>query len=288
MREQFAAIGRLGDPIVTQGFLASAPDDGKPATNLLRANLLRRAGRIEEARACFAAVPGLELPDGNISPVYACNQNRFRICPVVMIDDFLPMNRARALHRQACDLEPKFTPANVGMNADMKEEQYMPGWRKTLATRSFSLEHQFMLDYVETHLAGLQRSLGLPAFAKGTSDIKMTCHIDGGFFRLHADNHAAIAEAGRALSWLYYFGADPPRHEGGELVLFDTDIDADVGSQVWFTKIAPKPNRFIAFPSWFYHAVLPTRTLDGQFSSGRFALAGHVHKGADRSKWPDR
>lgn len=281
-RTQFETIDRLSRPEISQAMLSAVPDDGSPKSNILLANLLRRIGRLEQSREYFSKQSGLHLPVNNVTPTNGMTDGDHWIAPITMIDDFLPDARMAALFDHACALENEFSVALVGM----EDAKMMPGRRQTLATANFQVEYDFFLKYVPSRLRQLQNDLGLPHSEQDTLEIKMSCHTDGGFFHIHTDNAGPVTEAGRAITWLYYFSDTPPRHEGGELVVFDTDIDRRKGSSAWFTKIEPKANRFIAFPSWHHHAVLPTRTHDAAFSSGRFAIGGHVHKPADGLTWP--
>src|SRR5690606_9135200 len=137
---------------------------------------------------------------------------------------------------------------------------------------------RFFEEFVAENLRLLQAALGLGAFTVERVELKMTNHVDGGFFKTHCDNHAPYAAAGRAITWLYYFGEDQPRYRGGDLYLRDSAPAEQTHAPLWFTKIAARPNRFVAFPSWFYHAGGPTELHGGTFAQGRFAVGCHIRK----------
>jgi len=293
-RRQFDLLRKIGAPQINRALIAqldAKAEAGKaPADwHLIKANLARRCGDLELARTSFRAHlqaingdPAADLPRYAATPLGFMSNATQTIAPVLVIDDLLPTSQMEQLHRHACSLQPQFRDANT----NSQKAEYDPDKRQTLVTWAFEYRRDFFLQFVKDNLAQFQLSLGLPAFEIDRIEIKMTCHTDGCFFKTHADNHAAIGEAGRAISWLYYFGEDPPRQKGGELFVLDSDIEGRTHSPTWFTRVEAKPNRFVAFPSWYHHAVGPTQLPGNQFSDGRFAISSHIRKPADGLDWP--
>lgn len=298
VQDQFESLRKLGAPEINQALIAqlearAAKDggtSGKGACNrfLLKANLARRAGNIAVARDAFRAYlratsgnPSADLPRHAVTPPGLKSAANESIAPVLIIDDLFSAGEMRQLHQHACDLEPKFRKATTNsakpiLNTDK---------RQTLVTYEFEYKREFFLDFIRSNLAEFQQSLGLPAFEIDRFEIKMTCHVDGGFFKIHSDNHEEIGEAGRALTWLYYFSEDPPQYDGGELYILDSDLQEKTHSSLWFTRVEARPNRFVAFPSWYWHAVGPTHLHGSEFAGGRFAISSHIRKPADGLDW---
>ncbi len=285
--ETFEHLERLGDGAVNAGLLAALDARGGGAEQgLARANLLRRKGDMAGARKALAgwlasegSPEGIALDDWSAIPYGLFSSGGFAIAPVVLVDDFLPRERMQALHAHACERKAQFRDA-LATNEDAAPS-YDPDRRRTLLDYAFTQEREFFLGFIEESLAAMRDSLGLPAFEVDRIELKLTNHVDGGFFKAHSDNHAAYGEAGRAITWLYYFGEAEPRYSGGDLYVLDSKPASQEISPAWFSRIESVPNRLVAFPSWFYHAVAPTRLPENRFEQGRFAVSSHVRKRKD-------
>lgn len=286
-RTRYATLDRIGDAHINAALLAQldkkiasgmASDDG----HMMRANLLRRSGRIADAREAIRAHLAIDtMPEFLAVPPGLNSENATSVAPLIVIDDLLPRDEMEALYRHACSLETKFGKAGISRRGG----PYDPEKRETLWTANFEVKRQFFLDFIASNLARFQSALHMPAFTIEKSGIKLTNHVDGGFFNLHRDNLEGPNDAGRAITWLYYFGADPSRFSGGELFIFDSDPANGKAAENFFTKVVPQPNRFVAFPSWYFHAVGPTRVPGNRFADGRFAVSGHLWKPADTLEW---
>ncbi len=290
-RQQFDVFAKLGNaqtnaPLRAQLKAKLARETPTPEALAMQVNLARRSGDLAATRSAIVELARLNGETGDFSenaivPFGLENPTGQKLAPLIVIDDFLQPDQMNALHRHACDTEDEFRKANT----NSQSPAYDPDKRETLVNWHFTEMRDHFEEFIEQNLAEFQCILGLPAFVKERMELKMTCHIDGGFFRVHADNHEPITEAGRAITWLYYFGEQTPRYTGGELFLLDTELATGVRSTVWFTKVEPKPNRLVAFPSWFYHAVGPTQVECGEFGAGRFAISSHIRKPADGLGW---
>ncbi len=287
-RDSFAQLLKLGDARLNQALLAALAERNRDTnTTLFAANLLRRSGDLPGARAEFAKLGtgGGDASTGGgrdwpCIPANNWSNGGFAIAPLVIIDDFLPVERMQALHRHACEREGEFRAA-LATN-EGAEPSYDPDRRQSLLDYKFTLEREFFGTFISQNLQVLQHGLGLPEFSVDRCELKLTNHVDGGFFRIHADNHAAFADAGRAITWLYYFADEGASFSGGELLVLDSCPDKSTVSPAWFSKVIPLANRFVAFPSAFYHAVTPLSHVGG-FARGRFAVSGHIRKRADNS-----
>ncbi|MCB2067471.1 MAG: 2OG-Fe(II) oxygenase [Erythrobacter sp.] len=272
----FEQIARLADPSVNARFLQQLP--AGQASAFARANLARRMGDIAAAREALAEHLGDVLHPWSAVPPRLTSHGGSCLVPLVVIDQFLPVERMQALHRHACSRAEHFRHA-LATNEDA-EPEYDPERRETLLDYGFTLERDQFLGFINDNLAVLGDLLGVDPFTVERHEIKLSNHVDGGFFKPHGDSHVPFAEAGRAISWLYYFGDEVPRFSGGELYAIDGQPLQQQTSPAWFTTVVPRANRFVAFPSWFYHAVAPTRLPGNAFAHGRMAVSGHVRKAA--------
>ncbi|MDH3600115.1 MAG: 2OG-Fe(II) oxygenase [Candidatus Tectomicrobia bacterium] len=103
-------------------------------------------------------------------------------------------------------------------------------------------------------------------------DLQMTAHLAEGFYKTHQDNtHQRLRR--RKLSYVYYFHREPKRFSGGDLLLYDTDIEANLGTTT-FTRIDPLHNSIIFFPSSYFHQITPVDCDTSDFGDGRFTVNG--------------
>ncbi|ABM04373.1 Prolyl 4-hydroxylase, alpha subunit [Psychromonas ingrahamii 37] len=253
----------------------------------LQLELLKKAGLLNEAFATqqkLASLSGHFISDDMIKAAQKLSSvtkyfnvdeikpNNFSNTPLVVIDDFLSPAFLSDLLSHTLENENKFRMANVGSD----NPYYVPDKRLTHVSFELGEFKAHFLDFVGNNLNHFKTLLNIPDFNYAKSEIKLTNHLNGGFFQPHADNKAMFGDTKRVISWLYYYHQVPKAFKGGELLAFDSNIQQQEYYTHKFTKIEPINNRFVAFPSCFYHAVTPTLLADNQFSNGRMAVAGHI------------
>ncbi len=265
-------------------------DPSNTRLHFTKANICRKIGDVWQARESFAAIRDgwsggennrtfLELNPHAITPVGLRSSKEFEVAPVLVFDNFLAPQDLLRLRSDAIANQDAFRPAMTGRkNAKLDLDK-----RNTLVWYGFSACREIFEAFVQERLPDLCRGLGLPQFETQTVSMKLTNHLEGGFFRTHSDRHEPFEAEGRAITYLYYFGQEPNAFEGGELLIFDSHIDAREYTSNQFTKIIPKANRLIAFPSRCWHAVMPIKMTSRDFANGRLALSCHIHKTASVS-----
>lgn len=293
MNEQFSdeyiTMRKLSDIAINTNFIEVLDDklsitpDNKELL-LTRANICRRTGRLWEARDSFNHLLHLDnsdahlrLSENNVTPFGFITSENMTMAPIMIFDDFLEQPDLDELLDYAQQNQEQF--ANAHTNS--KENIYDPEKRKTLVYRHFTKERDRFEAFAKNNIEALCDGLGLPKFEISKIELKITNHVDGSFFQTHCDNHNMFEQAGRAITWLFYFGENPPRYNGGELYVFDTDQKSQLYNVQSFSKVIPKQNRIVAFPSHFRHAVAPMELPGNKFSDGRFAISSHISKKAD-------
>ncbi|MFC7359477.1 cupin-like domain-containing protein [Nocardioides astragali] len=129
-------------------------------------------------------------------------------------------------------------------------------------------------DRIDEAVAGL----GITPFETAWFEVQLTSHNDGDFFRNHTDN-ASPETAGRTLTFVYYFHAEPARFSGGELVFTGAD-----GDEVCVT---PSNDTLILFDPRTSHEVRRISCPSGRFEDGRFALTGWLHRPVPKPRQDD-
>nr|WP_298930246.1 2OG-Fe(II) oxygenase [uncultured Erythrobacter sp.] len=290
MNQEFAAevavASQLADPVANAAFLEALDrkltrDRGNLELLQNKAAVLRRVGDVSAARECFEQImsvtPADQISFGSqhsITPLNLIDAEGHRAAPIMVLDGFLCNQAHDDLYAHTIRSEKQFRPARLSG----EDRRYDPEKRETLVLEKIGYAQDLFESFVNENLSHMRQSLGLPHFDVLKVELKITNHIDGGFFNTHCDNHGPWEDQGRAITWLYYFGKTPSAFSGGELYIFDTNTKANTYTPHSFTKICPQPNRLIAFPSHFRHAVAPTRLRSRKFADGRFAVSSHISK----------
>ena len=119
--------------------------------------------------------------------------------------------------------------------------------------------------------------LGMAGLDRCRIEVNMRVYLTGGFFRAHRDGSYEAFQP-RILSFVYFFHRRPRRFSGGDLLLYDTDVDADACVSGAFSRITPLRNSIVFFPSACFHQVAPVQCGTDDFEDGRWVLNGHVRR----------
>lgn len=207
------------------------------------------------------------------SDVY--RQSDVQPAPFLLESDFLSVGARDRFLARALDSEQDFRTAGMGSGGDAVVD------RDRRETEVLSLE-DWEKEEIEGKVQQVAREaclrFGLPIRPIKKIEAKLTVHRDGGFFNVHQDAFTEIRGSSRHLSWVYYFHQNPKAYRGGDLVVFDSTCDRQDRrySEFDYTRLVPKDNQLVLFPSWFFHGVTPVSVAPSEFGSSRFAVAGHI------------
>jgi Rps23 Pro-64 3,4-dihydroxylase Tpa1-like proline 4-hydroxylase len=197
----------------------------------------------------------------------------FLIKPYVSMESFLPAADHRAVIARALELEKKFEVSEVTTGRNDYRNSVMIGEDEIISP--------IFRERIRMAAVDVAHSLGLQLDGAPNDDrieCQITAHLDGGFFHAHNDCGAATT-ANRVLSYVYYFRARPSGFFGGELKLYETQIEngtSVIGRS--YCMIPPDDNSIIFFPSHMWHEVLPTYVPSGAFCDSRFTVNGWVRR----------
>lgn len=284
-KTQEAALARLSDPRLNAGMaravqsaLRAQPDNLK----LLRrwAQFERRAGHLARARDIYQRMAKLglmsptTLPDVHgVVPHGFGDERGYTPAPMYLVDEFMAEHIPRRCLAFARDQKAGFAAAGI----DSRRRSYSADRRQTLVNWDVQSVARELEAELLQRLPRIRTSLGVPDFEVDSLETKMTNHIEGGYFRPHADNTSYFGPSGRVLTWLYYFHRQPKAFSGGRLLAFDTNFSTAHFDEAAFTTVEPQYNRLVVFPSCFYHCVTTTCLKSPGFMNGRFAISGHIH-----------
>jgi Rps23 Pro-64 3,4-dihydroxylase Tpa1-like proline 4-hydroxylase len=233
--------------------LNSAPGNGSPANP----PVTNGKARSSEPVAQFTAPPARQSSQVVQLP-----------CRYLQIDQFLTAaDHDRAL-QTALTQEAKFVTSSTTTNAnDYRQSAIL------YATYYEALYHHLRSKLLET-LPVAVNYLNLPAFEVAEVEMQMTAHNDGCFYKIHNDSGDTLT-ATRILTYVYYFYQAPKAFSGGELRLYNTELEgARQTAHSQFEDIEPRNNSIVFFDSRCMHEVRPIHCPSRRFIDGRFTLNG--------------
>jgi Rps23 Pro-64 3,4-dihydroxylase Tpa1-like proline 4-hydroxylase len=261
--------------------LESDPNDCKAMRSL--ADVYRKQGRLQESLAVYerlcvlvpqdqkatyerAVIIGKELPEA---------PSGFRAAPFVLFRDFLPPDIHSKLIPFVHSAQDQFFHGKIFVQG---AKAYTPGVREVLAFQGrWEGENQFLRKVKEV-LPQILGRLGVAPFEIGVVDMELRAYQDQHYFKVHMDAPPGSARASRIVSFVYYFHRLPKPYTGGELLLFDSDIEANNFTGTRFTRVVPEDNSVIFFRSCFFHCVTPINCPSKEFADSRFAVGGFISR----------
>lgn len=294
-RAGFIAVGpKLLAPAVDrlQRRLASEPENTEILGRL--AETQRMLGQLEAARATYRRLLAL-APDPMVAwlvdvlgtaplPTPPTGQ---RAVPFARVTDFLSAADFSWL-LSATLAEPQcFVPAKIG---NYRTE---PTYRLSLVAEPplrrrirlwFVPKFQAALPTMLARLASENRDLRADRLADYEFETNITVHRAGGLYQGHKDT-GEDRRRYRRISFVFYFGQQPRRFQGGDLLLHDTNYEGEdegVGYGA-YTRVAPSPNSLVIFPSDSAHEVTRVASPTGaplDLPDCRFTVNGWIY--ADR------
>jgi Rps23 Pro-64 3,4-dihydroxylase Tpa1-like proline 4-hydroxylase len=192
----------------------------------------------------------------------------FRAVPKhVILRDFLGAETAEQVRSYALENQAGFVPTKIAKDKGSVDTSR----RKSMALRELGPARPVLKERLAALLPDLTGSLGVTEFELSVTELELTAHGNGGFFRRHIDTMTGGNMSGqshqRMISGVYYFHSQPKGFEGGKLRLYPLAPDAPD-----FAEIEPAHNTLVVFPSWAPHEVQPVVCSSGRFEDSRFAI----------------
>ena len=267
-------------PIEAQ--LAATPSD--PALLERVANLCRTLGDLDAAARYFtkldALAPGTvdagrmaRLMTGNLTPEDS-RTTRPLPTPFFRRPAFLPTSDRDRIMAYALESEAKFKPLSITANfRDGSQAQR----RDTALRDQLGLSKiPELRDVIEPHIQAILprmiSDLDLPEFEIREIHLSMSLTRNAGFGKPHRDD----VNSGAMISFLYYFHSQPKQFTGGDLMLYDRQVDPNAAVISEATRFVHADNLLVAFPCNAVHEITRVECPSPEFGHGRFAIAGFV------------
>lgn len=276
--------GRPADALAAlEPVLAADPDAIAPLTTAVAA--ARMAGDIDRARALADHLARLMPMNLVVAATAAALSGRplgfqppglDRAPPFLLIDDALaPADRDRIWHEAFARID-RFTEATVIDGGGRYSDDAVRSSRLIETADGAALA---VVDRVRAAFDTATAAFGLAVPPDGRTEVQVTLHGDGDFFRCHQDRPNERVEAidGRRISFVYYMCRTPRRFAGGELRIYDWMFGGGGYRPERWTQVDPADNRLIVFPSDAYHEVMPLTLTSDDPQDGRLTVNGWLH-----------
>ncbi|WP_253188037.1 2OG-Fe(II) oxygenase [Leptolyngbya sp. 'hensonii'] len=184
------------------------------------------------------------------------------------IDNFLTRDEHKRLLSYVLEQEANFVPTSTSTD----EADY----RKSVVLYAFPEFEDLIRRRIQAIMPDILRKLKITPFPISQVEAQLTAHNDGNYYREHNDNGSPDT-ALRELTYVYYFYREPKSFSGGELRIYDSQIDNDMYVPAEsYRDVDPRNNSIVFFLSRYSHEVLKVNCPSQQFADSRFTINGWV------------
>ena len=250
--------------------LAEDPRDAKALLRL--GDLQRRRGNFPAATEAYGRLRTLRLGDRRAPWLHAVAAGKqlpvappdgLRAAPFVRIRDFLSHAERECLSSTALAMRERFVPGGVGRGADRKVR---PLERRALEANLPSRTGvcAWLVPKLRKALPKVSMLLRIDGLDRCRMSLAMVAHLDGGFGVRHRDPPS--------LSAICYFHRDPRPFSGGDLLLYDTEVETGRCGGADFSRVEPAGLSIVFYPGHYVHEVTPVACKSGDFAAARLSV----------------
>ena len=190
--------------------------------------------------------------------------------PFARITNFLTPAEHDCVLRTALARGDSFTAGKVGLAL---ERRVRTSRRMALVAGRRACEDLavWFVPKVRAVLPSVLTRLRLDRADPSRIDLEMTLYPDGGYGKPHQDPSPAAYRVQTPIA-IYYFHRQPRMFSGGDLLLYDTDVETRSFCRASFSRIEPAANTIVFYPRSYFHEIAPVQCPTGEFADGRFSL----------------
>ena len=248
-------------------------EEPRDAGALLRlGDLHRRRGSFPAAAEAYGRLCALRSGERRASwlravtagePLPAVPPDGLRAAPFVHVRDFLSHAERERLRSAALAMRGRFMPAGVGLGADRKVR---PLERHALEARLHAHADPcpWFVPKLREALPKLSMLLRIDGLDRCSMVLAMVAHPDGGFGTRHRDPPS--------LQGICYFHRDPRPFSGGDLLLYDTEVETGRYGPTAFSRVEPAAGSIVFYPGHYVHEVTPVVSGPGDFAAARLSV----------------
>ncbi|HLY43002.1 MAG TPA: 2OG-Fe(II) oxygenase [Terracidiphilus sp.] len=196
--------------------------------------------------------------------------------PLVIFDEFLAAEEWQKLMRYTYLRGNEFNATRV-VGSD-GAHHVDTSYRRSRVLFELGEFRELFAERIFAFLPRVLEGLDYPSFPISNFEIQLTATNNGEFFRRHNDNGTNSLNS-RLITFVYFFYREPKPFTGGELFLFDTDLDdGEYKAPGPYFAITPEQNRILFFVSEYLHEVRPVQCISNDFMDSRFTVNGWLHR----------
>jgi SM-20-related protein len=196
--------------------------------------------------------------------------------PLVVLDEFLVAEEWQNLMRYTYERGNDFCATRV-VGAGGKH-QVDTSYRRSRVLFELGEFRDVFTERIFAFLPRVLAGLDFPWFPVSDVEIQLTATNNGEFFRRHNDNGIGSLSS-RLITFVYFFYRHPRPFTGGELCIFDTELEAgEYRAPGPYSVVTPEQNQICFFVSEYLHEVLPVQCMSTDFMDSRFTVNGWLHR----------
>ena len=190
--------------------------------------------------------------------------------PFVQIENFLPPTEHERVFANALSIAPDFAAAQVGSGKHRRIDEER---RRALAIDAVESDafRGALVDRLKALLPGVQRRLRLHPRTFRAGPAELVAYPHDGFALPHRDSGPSPYPRLR-LNGVYYFHREPPPFGGGDLLLYDTNVEGEDYDPFAFSRIRPTGNSLVLVPTSYYHEVALVASRSGALADARLSV----------------
>lgn len=242
--------------------LVEEPQDARALLHL--GDLHRRMGDFSAASKAYRRLCALRPGDLRASWLCAITAgdrlpaeqpNGHRATPFVHLRNFLSAAEGERLLAFALAQRGRFALGRVGGERGWKVR---PLYRRALeaSLRSQPEVLAWFAPKLRAALPKVSALLRIDGLEQCDLSWMMAAHLDGGFGKPHRDPGA--------LSCVCYFQPEPRPFSGGDLLLYDTDMETHSYCTTAFSRVEPAANSIVFYAGGYVHEVTPVACGKGE------------------------
>jgi Rps23 Pro-64 3,4-dihydroxylase Tpa1-like proline 4-hydroxylase len=195
----------------------------------------------------------------------------------VQINHFLSPEMLGKLMDYVTGHELEFTPSSTSTGK--------LGYRQSCVHQPSANFPEDIIATIRSTLPQVLSELGVQPFPIAQVEVQVTAHHENNFYKIHRDNDS-LTTASRVITYVYYFFRDPKPFTGGELLIYNTELNGNQTNQSpSFQKIEPYNNSIVFFLSSSLHEVLPVKCSSQAFADSRFTVNGWIRQQLTTPDW---
>ena len=194
--------------------------------------------------------------------------------PFARIENFLSQAERERMHAIALSLAPRFVEARVG-SGDRRRVDVSR--RRGLAIDGVGCAalSDLLVPRVRALLPSIGRRLRLSPGPHGIGGVDLMVYGRDGFVAAHRDTEPGPWPQ-TTLAGVYFFHRQPQAFKGGDLLLYDMDVEAGTSSRPAFSRIEPTSNSLVLIPMSCLHAVVRVTTGSDALADARLSACFSV------------